>query len=243
MTNLQQIPEHLAIIMDGNGRWAQKRLLPRLVGHKKGVDSIRTIVECCVKLNIPYLTLFAFSSENWHRPAKEVAGIISLMADALAIEVQKLHQENIRLNFIGDVSKFPLSLQQSIEVAQQLTMHNTKLIVNLAINYGGRWDLSQAIKKIVNTVVNNKLDLENINEAVIKANLSLGNLPDVDLLIRTSGVFRLSNFLLWELAYAELYFTDVLWPDFTLDELQRGLDFYAQQERIFGKTREQLARK
>jgi undecaprenyl diphosphate synthase len=234
MTSLQQLPKHLAVIMDGNGRWAQKRLLPRLVGHKKGVDSIRTIVECCVKLNIPYLTLFAFSSENWHRPAKEVSGIISLMADALAIEVQKLHQENIRLN---------VTLQQSIAVAQKLTMHNTKLIVNLAINYGGRWDLTQAIKKIIKTVVNNKLDLENINEAVIKANLSLGDLPDVDLLIRTSGVFRLSNFLLWELAYAELYFTDVLWPDFTLDELQRGLDFYAQQERIFGKTREQLASK
>jgi undecaprenyl diphosphate synthase len=191
--------------MDGNGRWAQKRLLPRLIGHKKGVDSMTAIVESCLKFNIPYLTLFGFSSENWQRPEEEVSGIISLMASTLETEVQRLHAENIKLNFIGDVTKFPYPLQKAIAAAEQLTINNTKLTVSIAINYGGRWDINQATTKIASQVVNNSLSLDAITELVVKSNLALGSFPDIDLLIRTSGVFRLSNFLLWELAYAELY--------------------------------------
>jgi len=232
------IPQHIAVIMDGNGRWARKRFLPRVAGHKVGVDTVRDLVKHCINLKVDYLTLFAFSSENWRRPSEEVSFLMGLFMDALKREVVKLHQNNIRLLLIGDRSRFDAALIAKIEESEQLTAKNTGLTLTIAANYGGRWDVLQAV---------NKMQLSapelagNFSEAHLTPYLSMHYAPEPDLFIRTGGEKRISNFLLWQLAYTELYFTDTLWPDFNEAAFNLAIDSYQQRERRFGRTSEQLS--
>lgn len=231
------IPSHVAVIMDGNGRWARKRFLPRVAGHKRGVETVRTLVKKCAELNVKYLTLFAFSSENWRRPEEEVSFLMGLFMDALKREVVKLHDNNIRLILIGDRSKFGSALIEQIALAEQLTANNTGLTLTIAANYGGRWDILQAV---------NKLQLAHpekaggFDESDIADALSMHYAPEPDLFIRTGGETRISNFLLWQLAYTEFYFTDVLWPDFDDQAFLKAVQSFQQRERRFGRTSEQL---
>ena len=235
---IAEIPQHIAVIMDGNGRWARKRFLPRVAGHKVGVDTVRDLVKHCINLKVDYLTLFAFSSENWHRPSEEVSFLMGLFMDALKREVVKLHQNNIRLLLIGDRSRFDAALIAKIEESEQLTAKNTGLTLTIAANYGGRWDVLQAV---------NKMQLSapelagNFSEAHLTPYLSMHYAPEPDLFIRTGGEKRISNFLLWQLAYTELYFTDTLWPDFNEAAFNLAIDSYQQRERRFGRTSEQLS--
>lgn len=234
-------PRHIAIVMDGNGRWAQKRFLPRVAGHRAGVAAVRRAVQMCLDFEIEYLTLFAFSSENWMRPATEVNELMSLFLTLLEKEVHKLNENNIQLKIIGDVSKFNPRLQQTILNAENLTANNTKLTLVIAANYGGRWDITQAAKKLADAVGAGEMTLDQITSQALSDNLSTAKIPEPDLLIRTSGEQRISNFLLWQLAYSELYFVPVLWPDFAEQHFKNALDFYASRERRFGFTSEQLA--
>jgi len=233
-----EIPQHIAVIMDGNGRWARKRFLPRVAGHKVGVDTVRDLVKYCINLKVDYLTLFAFSSENWRRPIEEVSFLMGLFMDALKREVVKLHQNNIRLLLIGDRSRFDSALIAKIEESEQLTANNTGLTLTIAANYGGRWDVLQAV---------NKMQLAapelagNYSEADLTPYLSMHYAPEPDLFIRTGGEKRISNFLLWQLAYTEFYFTDTLWPDFNESAFKLAIDSYQQRERRFGRTSEQLS--
>ena len=235
---IAEIPQHIAVIMDGNGRWARKRFLPRVAGHKVGVDTVRVLVKHCINLKVDYLTLFAFSSENWRRPSEEVSFLMGLFMDALKREVVKLHQNNIRLLLIGDRSRFDVALIAKIEESEQLTAKNTGLTLTIAANYGGRWDVLQAV---------NKMQLSapelagNFSEAHLTPYLSMHYAPEPDLFIRTGGEKRISNFLLWQLAYTELYFTDTLWPDFNEAAFNLAIDSYQQRERRFGRTSEQLS--
>jgi undecaprenyl diphosphate synthase len=235
---IAEIPQHIAVIMDGNGRWARKRFLPRVAGHKVGVDTVRDLVKHCINLKVDYLTLFAFSSENWRRPSEEVSFLMGLFMDALKREVVKLHQNNIRLLLIGDRSRFDVALIAKIEESEQLTAKNTGLTLTIAANYGGRWDVLQAV---------NKMQLSapelagNFSEAHLTPYLSMHYAPEPDLFIRTGGEKRISNFLLWQLAYTELYFTDTLWPDFNEAAFNLAIDSYQQRERRFGRTSEQLS--
>ena len=235
---IAEIPQHIAVIMDGNGRWARKRFLPRVAGHKVGVDTVRDLVKHCINLKVDYLTLFAFSSENWRRPSEEVSFLMGLFMDALEREVVKLHQNNIRLLLIGDRSRFDVALIAKIEESEQLTAKNTGLTLTIAANYGGRWDVLQAV---------NKMQLSapelagNFSEAHLTPYLSMHYAPEPDLFIRTGGEKRISNFLLWQLAYTELYFTDTLWPDFNEAAFNLAIDSYQQRERRFGRTSEQLS--
>lgn len=232
-----RIPRHIAIIMDGNGRWARKRFLPRIAGHKRGVEAIRDIVKQCDKLGVGHLTLFAFSSENWRRPSEEVTFLMGLFMQVLQREVSKLHQNNIRLRVIGDRSRFDSKLCAQIEASEVLTQANTGLTLNIAANYGGRWDVIQA----VNAMQLARPELAGrFSEQDLAPFLSLHYAPEPDLFIRTGGEQRISNFLLWQLAYSELYFTDTLWPDFNDTELQLAIQSYQQRERRFGRTSEQL---
>jgi undecaprenyl diphosphate synthase len=234
------IPQHIAIIMDGNGRWAKKQSKPRFMGHKAGVNSVENIVSKCIELDVKVLSLFAFSSENWRRPEKEVSLLMDLFGLALKQQVKRLHKNNIQLRIIGDISKFSASLQKQIAQAQELTADNTGLIINIAANYGGRWDVTQAVQKIAQAIKNDQLMLDDVTEDLIGSYLTTSDLPEPDLFIRTGGEQRVSNFLLWQLAYAEMYFTDILWPDFDGDELDKAVNSFAQRERRFGKTSEQL---
>ena len=227
--------------MDGNGRWAKKRHLPRVAGHKSGVNATRRIVENCARQRIDALTIFAFSSENWNRPASEVSSLMSLFVTTLASEVKKLHKQGVRVRFIGDRSRFSSKLQGSIDSAETLTANNTGLQLNIAANYGGRWDIVDAARKIAARVQCGEITAEAIDENLFNAELSLAGLPEPDLFIRTGGEQRISNFLIWQLAYTELYFTDVLWPDFGDDEFMQALNWYQGRQRRFGKTGEQVS--
>ncbi len=235
-------PSHIAIIMDGNGRWAQQRFLPRAVGHHAGVKSVRRIVEFCADdPNCNVLTLFAFSSENWRRPASEVKLLMNLFMKTLQSEIDKLHKNNIRLRFIGDRTAFNEQLQQKMFEGEEKTKNNTALTLVIAANYGGRWDISQACKTISQRVAAGELSPCAINETVINEHLCLADLPDPDLFIRTGGERRVSNFMLWQLAYTEFYFTSTLWPDFNKLSLQDAITDFKSRQRRFGHTGEQIA--
>jgi len=234
------IPRHIAIIMDGNGRWAKNRLLPRFAGHKAGVEAVRGVVEQCAKLGVQALTLFAFSSENWRRPAKEVGLLMDLLHTALGREVKRLHDNNVRLRFVGDKSAFSDKLQSRLREGEEATRNNTGLTLVVAINYGGKWDITHAARLIARRVKQGELDVENIDEKLFASYLSSHDLPDPDLFIRTGGEKRISNFLLWQLAYSEMFFTDTLWPDFNEHTLNLALQSFANRQRRFGRTSEQV---
>ncbi|HEY5604486.1 MAG TPA: isoprenyl transferase [Gammaproteobacteria bacterium] len=240
IANKHKLPRHIAIIMDGNGRWAKNRMMPRFAGHKAGVEAVRGVVESCAKKGVEVLTLFAFSSENWRRPAKEVGLLMDLLHSALGREVKRLKENNVRLRFIGDRSAFSDKLQTRLREGEQETQHNTGLTLVVAVNYGGMWDIAHAARSIVRRVQDGQLDVKDIDEALFAANLSVNDLPDPDLFIRTGGEMRISNFLLWQLAYAELYFTDTLWPDFNEQTLNEALASFASRQRRFGRTGEQV---
>ena len=233
------VPRHVAIIMDGNGRWATKRFLPRVAGHVKGVDAVRDIVEACVLRGVEYLTLFAFSSENWRRPEEEVSLLMRLFVTALEREVSKMHANNIRLKVVGDLSAFEPRLRDMIANAERKTANNTRLTVSVCANYGGRWDIMQATGKMVAA----NPGLTAFTEEQLAEHLSMAYAPEPDLFIRTGGEERISNFLLWQLAYSELYFTDTYWPDFNIDALDAAIASYQSRERRFGRTGDQLAQK
>ena len=232
-----ETPQHIAVIMDGNGRWARKRFLPRVAGHKRGVETVRELVKYCVSLKVGYLTLFAFSSENWRRPAEEVSFLMGLFMHALQREVIKLHENNIRLIMIGDRSRFEAELIAQIEASEQLTANNTGLVLTVAANYGGRWDVLQAVNKM--QLAEPQL-VGSHQEEHLTPYLSMNYAPEPDLFIRTGGERRISNFLLWQLAYTEFYFTDALWPDFNEAALNLAIQSYQKRERRFGRTSEQL---
>ncbi len=234
------VPRHVVIIMDGNGRWAKQRGLPRISGHKAGVTTLRNIVEICAVKKIEALTVYAFSSENWKRPGSEVSRLLELFMTSLKKEVDQLHKNNIRLRFIGDLKAFPANLQSQMSKATQKTEGNTGLQFAVAINYGGRWDITHAFRQLASEVEAGKIDINDINEPLITSRLSLAGLPEPELFIRTGGEMRISNYLLWQLAYTELYFTECLWPDFGTEEFNAALTWYAGRERRFGLTSEQL---
>lgn len=230
------VPRHLAIIMDGNGRWATRRFLPRVAGHAKGVEAVRSIVEACAKRGIEYLTLFAFSSENWRRPAEEVSVLMHLFMTALEREVGKMHDNHIRLKVVGDLSRFDPKLQEMIASAERKTAQNRRLTVTVCANYGGRWDIMQAVEKMVAAYPGTV----SYTEEQLAPYLAMSFAPEPDLFIRTGGEVRISNFLLWQLAYTELYFTNTYWPDFDGKALDAAIDSYRRRERRFGRTSEQL---
>ena len=232
-----EIPTHIAVIMDGNGRWARKRFLPRVAGHKRGVEIVRSLVKTCVKRDVKFLTLFAFSSENWRRPDDEVSFLMGLFMDALKREVAKLHENNIKLLLIGDRSRFNAVLVAQIEASEQLTAGNTGLTLTIAANYGGRWDILQAANKMM---LEHPKQAGQFAEEDLTPHLAMHYAPEPDLFIRTGGEKRVSNFLLWQLAYTEFYFTDTLWPDFDDEAFQVSIRSYQQRERRFGRTSEQL---
>jgi undecaprenyl diphosphate synthase len=236
-------PQHVAIIMDGNGRWARSRGLPRSAGHRASVKVVRRVVEECAQRKIRYLTLFAFSSENWLRPPDEVGMLMKLFLDSLVREIASLHENQVRLRFIGDRDALGSDLAQSMADAESLTVANPGLGLSVALAYGGRWDIAQACRSLAADVAAGTLVPGEITEAHVAERLALAGLPDPDLLIRTGGERRVSNFLLWNLAYAELYFTDVLWPEFSAVDLDAALEFFARRERRFGKTSAQVAAK
>ena len=236
----QSMPKHVAIIMDGNGRWAQQRGKIRIAGHKAGVVSVRQVVSIASRMGINALTLFAFSSENWRRPETEVSALMELFMFVLAREVRKLHDSNIRLRVVGDIHGFSERLQKKIREAEALTGSNTGMTLNIAANYGGRWDIVQATQKIAIKLANGSLMPEQIDEALLAEHLSMADIPDVDLLIRTGGDHRISNFLLWQIAYAELYFTPVLWPDFGEEQFLDAIASFVSRERRFGCTGDQI---
>ncbi|WP_372770702.1 polyprenyl diphosphate synthase [Pseudoalteromonas sp.] len=236
----QSLPRHIAIIMDGNGRWAQAKGKPRVFGHKKGVESVRNAVKFCRQLNIESLTLFAFSSENWRRPEQEVTTLMELFMFVLTNEVKKLDKNNVKLKVIGDISRFSDKLQKSVVKAEQLTEKNTGLTLNVAANYGGQWDIAQAAKQLAKQVESGVLSADDIDENKLSQYISMHEQAPLDLLIRTGGDLRISNFLLWQAAYAELYFTDTLWPDFNEQAFADAIACYVSRERRFGCTGEQI---
>jgi undecaprenyl diphosphate synthase len=230
------VPRHIAIIMDGNGRWATRRFLPRVAGHAKGVERVRDVVEACVERGVEFLTLFAFSSENWRRPAEEVSVLMRLFMTALEREITKMHVNSIRLKVVGDLSRFDPKLQRMIANAERRTANNTRLTVNICANYGGRWDVMQAIGKMVAA----HPGATDFSEEQLAPHLAMAYAPEPDLFIRTGGEQRISNFMLWQLAYTEMYFTETYWPDFTGASLDEAILSYQQRERRFGRTSAQL---
>lgn len=236
----RSMPRHIAIIMDGNNRWAKAQRLPGLAGHKAGVDSVRAVIECCVEQGIDALTLFAFSSENWKRPALEVKGLMQLFMRALSHEVRKLARHNIRLRIIGDVTRFSPDLQAKIHEAEALTAGNTGLTLNIAANYGGRWDITQAAQHLAQRCLDGDLTPDQIDEELLGSCMALADLPAPDLCIRTGGEQRISNFLIWQMAYTEFYFTDCFWPEFGKQEMFAAMQSFLTRERRFGRTSEQL---
>jgi len=239
--NKDYLPKHLAIIMDGNGRWAKQKGMLRAIGHENGTKAVRTTVESCAKLGIENLTLYAFSTENWNRPKLEVDTLMKLLVSSLKKEINTLLDNNIKLNAIGNLSLLPKKVYKELHEVIDLTSKNTHMILTLALSYGSREELVTVVKEISNKVKNNIISEESIDQSVINKHLYTHNLPDVDLLIRTSGEQRISNFLLWQIAYAELYFTPVLWPDFTEQHLSEAIIEYQKRERRFGKTSEQIS--
>ena len=231
------VPRHVAVIMDGNGRWAKKRFLPRVAGHVKGVELVREMVRACLERKIDYLTLFAFSSENWRRPQEEVSLLMQLFVKALEQEVEKLNRNGVRLRVIGDLSRFEPHLQQLIAEAEAKTASNTALNLTIAANYGGRWDIMQAVARMLEAEPEKRSGWK---ESDLESFLSMSFAPEPDLFIRTGGEERISNFLLWQLAYSELYFTDTLWPEFDTAEFDKAISSYQKRERRFGRTSEQL---
>nr|WP_045223340.1 isoprenyl transferase [Methyloterricola oryzae] len=236
----ERIPRHIAIIMDGNGRWAKQRFLPRTAGHRAGVGSVRKAVEYCAKKGVAALTLFAFSSENWRRPAQEVSVLMELFLTTLEKETDKLHQNNVRLRVIGDRSAFSAELQARIAAAERMTEANQGLCLNIAANYGGRWDIVQAARSLAEQVAAGALQPSQIDAELFDSRTSLAGLPEPDLFIRTGGEQRISNFLLWQMAYTELYFSAALWPDFDEQELEAAIRDYASRQRRFGYTGDQV---
>lgn len=232
--DMKKLPNHIAIIMDGNGRWAKKRFLPRTAGHKAGVETVRKVIRECKRLGIKYVTLYTFSTENWKRPALEVETLMSLLQTYLRNEVDELNRNNVKLTAIGDIEKLSDSCLKELKHAMELTSNNDGPNLNLALNYGGRYDITNAVNEIFTDIKANKLNCNEITEDIIGDYLSTKSIPDPDLVIRTSGEQRLSNFLLWELAYSELYFTDVYWPDFDEEELQKAIYTYQNRDRRFG---------
>ncbi len=237
---LKKIPQHVAIIMDGNGRWAKQRFLPRMAGHREGLKTVRRVVKACGELGIEVLTLFAFSSENWRRPPQEVSGLLKLFVAALQNEVRKLHENNVQLQVIGNRTQFNQALIAQITAAEELTKQNTGLKLVVAADYGGRWDIANAARKLAEQVEAGQLKASAVSSELFASFLQLADLPAPDLLIRTSGEWRISNFFLWQLAYAELYFTEIFWPDFDENALMDALRFYAGRERRFGYISEQI---
>ncbi|WP_440108864.1 polyprenyl diphosphate synthase [Acidovorax sp. BL-A-41-H1] len=233
MSSSPVVPHHIAIVMDGNGRWATRRFLPRLAGHKQGVDSLRRCARACVQRGVSVLTVFAFSSENWNRPADEVSGLMELLAMALAREVPQLRADGVRLHFVGERAGLSSKVVEGLAQAEVATAHNTRLVLNVCFNYGGRWDIAQAAAALAASG-------EPITEASLHAAMGMAHVPDPDLVIRTGGEMRISNFLLWQAAYSELYFSDRLWPDFDEAALDEAIAAYAGRERRFGKTSEQI---
>lgn len=240
-TTLKHIPRHIGIVMDGNGRWAKARHRPRSFGHNAGRKAVREVVEGCIRHGVEALTLFAFSSENWQRPPDEVGALLDLFMRALDKEVDELDENGVRLRFIGDLSAFDQPLRQRMIDAMQRTSGNIKLHLNIAVNYGGRWDIVQAARKAAMAVAQGNLSVEDLDEASFERWTSLSEVPPLDLFIRTGGDHRISNFLLWQLAYAELYFTETLWPDFNQASLQLAINDFARRERRFGRTGDQVA--
>lgn len=234
------MPRHIAIIMDGNGRWAKKRFMPRVAGHRAGVEATRKVVQYCAKNDIHVLTLFAFSQENWQRPPEEVDYLMGLFLSGLEKEVPTLNENNVQLRFIGDRSHFNAKLAAKISEVEALTRQNTGLVLIIAADYGGQWDILQSVRRLAQDVEAGKLASNDITADMIKHHLSFADLPDPDLFIRTSGELRISNFMLWQLSYSELYFTEVLWPDFNEQELEKAIRHYAGRERRYGRSSEQL---
>jgi undecaprenyl diphosphate synthase len=238
--NKDKLPKHLAIIMDGNGRWAKQKGFLRAFGHENGTKSVRTVVETSAKLGIENLTLYAFSTENWNRPKLEVELLMELLINSLKNELKTLQENDIRLNSIGNLDLLPKSAQKKLQEVIETTKSNSRMVLTLALSYGSREELINAVKNISNKVKNNIISIDNIDESIINEHLYTRDLPEVDLLIRTSGEHRISNFLLWQIAYSELYFTDVLWPDFKENDLYAAIISYQKRERRFGKTSEQI---
>lgn len=238
-----QALRHVAIIMDGNGRWAKSRHLPRAAGHKAGVKALRRIVEHSIDRGLHNLTVFAFSSENWRRPEKEVSFLMELFMTSLDEEVRELHENGVRLKFIGEREAFPTNLRAAMDRAEGLTRDNTGLTLTIAANYGGRWDITSACRKLAGQVADGTIAIDDINEKLFARNASMADEPEPDLFIRTGGESRISNYLLWQIAYTELYFTDVLWPDFDMHEFGRAVSWYAERQRRFGRTSEQVETK
>lgn len=236
----EKLPQHIAVIMDGNGRWAKKFGFLRNIGHENGVKTVRKIVSYCARIGVPYLTLYAFSTENWNRPQSEVSALMKLMKLVLKKEIKSFEENNIRLLAIGNLDDLPLDVKKELTKAIDKTKNNTRLTVTIALSYGARFEMIHAVKNLCNKVKNNIISLEDIDEQTINNHLYTHNLPDVDLLIRTSGEQRISNFLLWQIAYSELYFTEVLWPDFDEEDFAQAIYTYQHRERRFGKTSEQL---
>lgn len=234
------LPKHIAIIMDGNGRWAKRRFMPRIAGHRAGVEAARNVVKNCARRGIQVLTLFAFSSENWRRPQEEINHLMELFLTGLEREAVELHKNNIQLRFIGDRHRFNAALLAKINEVEQYTSNNTGMKLLIAADYGGQWDITQAAQKIAREVKAGTLQVEEITADTISARLSFADLPNPDLFIRTSGEMRISNFLLWQLAYSELYFTEIHWPDFDEAELEKALQHYSRRERRFGYSSEQI---
>ncbi|GMR07177.1 MAG: polyprenyl diphosphate synthase [Gammaproteobacteria bacterium] len=238
--DIDVLPRHVAIVMDGNGRWAASRKLPRIAGHRSGVKSVRSTIEMSIDKGIEVLTLFAFSSENWRRPKTEVSLLMELFFTSLREETRSLNRKNVRINVIGDRTAFSAKLRKQIEQAEFATSENTGLVLNIAANYGGRWDISQAAKKIAAEVAEGKINIDDISPELMHERTCLYGMPELDLFIRTGGDKRISNFLLWQLAYTELFFTETLWPNFREDEYQTALNDYATRQRRFGQTGEQV---
>lgn len=237
---LESLPHHVAIIMDGNGRWAKQKGKPRAFGHKAGVENVRSAIKTCLELGIGGLTVFAFSTENWNRPKKEVGILMDLFLTSLTKEVAELNKSGVRIKFIGDSSAFSKKLQKQINDSEQLTKDNKKLAFNIAANYGGRWDIVNAAKTICQRVENGELSAEQFDAELLHSETALSDLPEPDLFIRTGGEHRISNFLLWQLAYTELYFTDVFWPDFDRKCFEQALSSFSTRQRRFGHTGEQV---
>ena len=239
----ERLPQHIAIIMDGNGRWAKERGKQRLFGHQSAIQSVREVSEASAEIGVPYLTLYAFSTENWNRPVAEVSGLMSLLATTITKEVVTMNKNSIKLNAIGDLKSLPQANYEQLMQAIEDTSHNTRMTLTLALSYSGRWDLTQAARRMAEDVKAGKLNPEEVNDPLVATYLSTAGMPDPELLIRTSGEERISNFLLWQLAYSELYFTSKYWPDFRKADLYEAILNYQRRERRFGKTSEQITNK
>lgn len=235
------IPTHIAIIMDGNGRWAKQKGLPRVAGHRKGIETVREVVETCVNLGVKFLTLYTFSTENWKRPKEEVSTLMRLIVKSLRDETDELHANGIKLTTIGDLDKLPNTVQAELNDAFKKTSQNSKMVLNLALSYGGRWEIINAVKKIAGLIKDREIDVNDIDMELFSKNLTTGNMPDPDLLIRSGGEFRVSNFLLWQIAYSEIFVTETLWPNFKAKNLLEAVRDYQRRERRFGLVSEQIS--